>query len=271
MAFQINSNRGAMDAYNALLQTSNQTQKAQLELASQKRINSASDDTSGYRVGKEIAAKVSLMKSAMSNVSSAKSLLSTAESALSSINDLLIEIKGKISAGTDPTKNTTALANDIIALGDEISSIFTNTKFNDTALLSGSALPASSNFSFKTGETENTTINFGVLNTLSLASISGSTGVVTGSTIATLDVNSLQTAVQDALGKIGNYSQRLDVKEEYLSSAVSNAQSTVDNIFGADVAQQQLNATKGNIAQQISTTMLSQLNSAPQQLLALFR
>lgn len=274
MAFQINSNLGASAAYSALAQTSAQTQKAQLELASQKRINSVSDDTSGYRVGKELTAKVSLMKSAMSNVSSAKSLLSTAESALSNINDLLIQIKGKVSAGTDPTKNTTSLASDIIALGDEINSIFTNTKFNDTSLLSagaGGTVPSGSNFIFKTGETENTTINFGTMNTLSLASISGASNVVTGSTVSTLSVDTLQTAVQDALGKIGNYSQRLDVKEQYLSAAVTNAQSTVDNIFGADVAQQQLDATKGNIAQQISTTMLAQLNSAPQQLLGLFR
>ena len=277
MAFQINSNLGAQDAYNALAKTTAETQKAQLQLASQKRINSVSDDTSGYRVGKELSAKVDLMKSAMANVSSAKSYLSTAESALSSINDLLIEIKGKISAGTDPTKNQTSLANDIKALGDEISAIFTNTKFNDTSILSGGtgsgAYTATS--TFKTGETENTTIAFGTMNTLSLASITtGGSGAVDGSAthaITSLSVDSLQSAVQDALGKIGNYQQRLDVKEQYLTSAVSNAQSTIDSLFGADVAQEQLQATKGNIAQQISTTMLSQMNSAPQQLLQLFR
>ena len=275
MAFQINSNLSAVDAYNALLQTTNDTQAAQLQLASQKRINSVGDDTSGYRVGKELSAKVSLMKSAMSNVSSAKSILSTAESALSSINDLLIQIKGKISAATDPTKNQTSLANDIKALGDEISAIFSNTKFNDTALLSGSTLPSSGNFVFKTGESENTTVNYGTLNTLDLSSITSTgTGAVDGTSthaITSLSVDSLQTAVQDALGKIGNFTQRLDVKEQYLTAAVTNAQSTVDGIFGADIAQQQLIAAKGNIAQQISTTMLAQLNAQPQQLLRLFQ
>jgi len=274
MAFQINSNLGAMEAYNALKQTSYQTQKAQLQLASQKRINSVADDTSGYRVGKELTAKVSLMKAAMTNISSAKSLLSTAESALSNINDLLIQIKGKISDSFDPTKNQTSLANDIKALGDEISAIFTNTKFNDTALLSASS-GYSASFTFKTGETENTTVNFGTMNTLSLSSITtGGSGAVDGTStnpISTLSVDTLQTAVQDALGKIGNYTQRMDVKEQFVSSALSNAKSTVDGIFGADIAQQQLNATKGNIASQISTTMLAQLNSAPQQLLGLFR
>ncbi len=274
MAFQINSNMGATAAYNALRQTSAQTQKAQLQLASQKRVNSVGDDTSGYRVGKELTAKVSLFKAAMTNISSAKNLLSTAESALSSINDLLIQIKGKISDSFDTTKNQTSLANDIKALGDEISAIFTNTKFNDTALLSA-ASGYSAAFTFKTGETENTTVNFGTMNTLSLASIStGGTGAVDGTSthaISSLSVDSLQTAVQDALGKVGNFSQRMDVKSEFVSTAMANAKSTVDGIFGADIAQQQLNATKGNIASQISTTMLAQLNSAPQSLLGLFR
>lgn len=272
MAFTINGNLGAMDAYNALLQTTQQTQAAQLQLASQKRINSVADDTSGYRVGKELQSKISLMQSAVTNVDSAKSLLSTAESALSSINDLLIQIQGKVAQANDPTKNLTSLSNDINSLGNEISAIFSNTVFNSTALLSGS-VPSGANFTFQTGVTsggtELTTINFGTMSTLSLASISGSGATPTN--ITSIDVTSLQSAVQDALGSIGNYTQRLNVKEDYLNSAISNAQSTVDRLFGADVAKEQLANTQGQIAQQISTTMLSQLNSAPQQLLRLFQ
>lgn len=269
MAFSINGNVGATQAYNALLSTSNSTQSAQLQLASQKRINNVSDDTSGYRVSKEMESKIALMNSAASNVDSAKSLLSTAESALSSINDLLIQIQGKVSQATDPTKNLTSLAADINSLGNEISAIFTNTQFNATALLSGSTVPTSANFVFQTGASEKTTINFGTLNTLSLASISGTGASATN--IVSISVSNLQTAVQNALGSIGNFTQRLDVKADYLTSAISNAQSTVDRLTGADVAKEQLDNTKGQIAQQISTTMLSQMNSAPQQLLSLFR
>lgn len=284
MAFSITGNYAAQQAYNSLATSQASTQKAQLELASQKRINSASDDTSGYRVSSELKTKVDMMKSAMANVESAKSFLSTGESALSSINDLLTQIKGKIADATDPTKNQTALANDIKALGDEISSIFTNTKFNDTSILSGTSVSTSMNSVFQTGAdtTDKTTVNFistaaGYLNSLDLSSITsaGGTAVDGTSTHAisalTTSIDNIQSTVQDALGSIGNYTQRLNVKSDYLTSAMSNAQSTIDNLTGADVAQQQLNATKDNIAQQISTTMLSQLNSAPQQLLSLFR
>jgi len=273
MAFTINGNMGAMDAYNALAQTQSQTQSAQLQLASQKRINSVADDTSGYRVSKELESKISLMNSAVTNVDSAKSLLSTGESALSSVNDLLIQIQGKISQASDPTKNLTSLASDINSLGNEISAIFANTVFDSTALLSGSSVPSGQNFVFQTGVTatgtELTTINFGNMSTLNLASISGSGASATN--VASLDVSGLQSAVQNALGSIGNYTQRLNVKEDYLNSAISNAQSTVDRLTGADVAKEQLASTQGQIAQQISTSMLSQLNSAPQQLLKLFQ
>ncbi len=273
MAFSVYGNMGASEAYNSLLQVQQQTQAAQLQLASQKSINKVSDNTSGYRVGKELEAKIALYQSAQSNVQSAQSLLSTAETALSSINDLLNQIQGKVAQASDPTKNLTSLANDINSLGNEISAVFSNTVFDSTALLSGGSVPSGANFVFQTGVTasgtEMTTINFGTMSTLNLGSISG-TGA-TASNITSIDVSSLQTAVQNALGSIGNYEQRLSVKSDYINSAISNAQSTVDQIFGADVAKEQLASTQGQIAGQIATTMLSQLNSAPQQLLRLFQ
>ena len=110
MSFQINTNLDALKAYNALATVNSQTSKAQLRLASQKRINSVADDTSGYRVGKELEGKVALMKAAQGNIGSAKNILSTAESALSNINDLLTQIKGKVLDASDPTKNLGALA-----------------------------------------------------------------------------------------------------------------------------------------------------------------
>ena len=130
-------------------------------------------------------------------------------------------------------------------------------------------MPASNNFVFQTGETEKTTINFGTLNNISLASIS-SNGA-TSANIAALSVSTIEDSVNDALGKIGNYIQRLNVKDEYLTNAISNATSSVSRLFDADMAMEQLNATKGQIGQSISTSMLAQLNLQPQNLLALFQ
>ncbi|MFA3783815.1 flagellin [Melioribacteraceae bacterium 4301-Me] len=263
--FQINTNVEALKAYNALAKVNAQAAKAQLRLASQKRINSVADDTSGYRVGKELEAKVSVMKAAQGNIGAAKDLLATAESALSNINDLLIQVKAKVADANDPSKNLTAIANDVVALGNEISSIFTNTKFNDTALLSGTGY--SSSFTFQTGVSESTTVNFGTLNTIDLSTITGATS----SSVSTLNVDTIISTIQDALGSIGNYTQRFDVKNDYLTAAISNATASVSRLFDADVALEQLNATKAQIGSQVATAMLAQLNSQPQNILALFR
>jgi flagellin len=227
------------------------------------------DDTSGYRVGKELEGKINLMNSAKSNIGSAKDLLATAESALSSINDLVNRIKGKVADANDPTKNLTAIANDVNALGDQISSIFTNTKFNDTALLSGASLPAGANFTFKTGISETTTINFGTLNSTDLTTFSD--GGANTSNVKSIDVSTLETNIQDALGKIGTMQQRLDVKTEYLTSAITNATASVSRLFDADMAMEQLHASKASIGSQVATSMVAQLNSSPQSILSLFR
>ena len=76
MAFSIYGNSSATQAYNSLLTTTNATQKAQLELASGKSINSAADNTSGFRVSSELQTKISLMNSASANVSNAAKLVS---------------------------------------------------------------------------------------------------------------------------------------------------------------------------------------------------
>lgn len=263
--FKINTNVGALNAYNALAKVNHQTEKASLRLATQKRINSVSDDTSGYRVGKELQGKVTLMKASQGNIGSAKDMLSTAESALSAINDLINQIKGKVADSIDPSKNQSSLASDVVALGNEISSIFSNTKFNDTVLLSGSSYSAG--FSFRTGVEETTSVNFGTMNTLDISSLTGATSA----SVSTVSVSTIETAVQNALGSIGNFSQRLDVKDEYLTAAISNATASVSRLFDADMAMEQLNATKGQIGGQVATSMLAQMNTAPQGILALFR
>ncbi|MDH7603912.1 MAG: flagellin, partial [Melioribacter sp.] len=79
------------------------------------------------------------------------------------------------------------------------------------------------------------------------------------------------TNVRNALLRIGNLRQTLDSREEYLTAAIANNTATISNIFDADVAMEQLNATKGQIGAQIATAMVAQMNTAPQQVLSLFR
>ena len=77
--------------------------------------------------------------------------------------------------------------------------------------------------------------------------------------------------VSAQLSKVGSLSARLTFKEDQIAIAQVNVESSYNRIMNADMAMEQLEATKFSILQQTSTTMLAQANTAPQGVLALFR
>ncbi|RJP56728.1 MAG: flagellar biosynthesis protein FliC [Ignavibacteriales bacterium] len=282
-SFKIASNIGALEAYNALAKLNSQTQKAQLRLATQKRINSVADDTSGFNIGKSLESKVALMQAAQKNVGSAKDMLATAESQLVSIRDMITQIRAKVADSGNAAADLSALASDVRAIADEINSAITNTKFNNTELLTStsSAAGAGGGMKFQTGVATNDqlTVTFAENVAINAEILSDAIGNSDdGDLIATRDnfesletsLNNFESSVSGALGKIGNFLQRLDTKDEFLTSAVSNSQASVSRLFDADVALEQLNATKSSIGAQAATAMLAQLNMSPQQVLQLF-
>ncbi|MGB8321244.1 MAG: flagellin, partial [Ignavibacteriaceae bacterium] len=252
------------------------------------------DDTSGYAVGKSLDQKVQLMTSAQRNVGSAQDLLSTAESQLTSVKDLITSIKAKIADSSNPATDNTKISGDIKALATEIANIFSTTKFNDTKLLTSLS---STQFNFQTGADSTDKMSLDYFNNAS-GSLSGdvtlSTSAFTVNSIGTagyaaltqlatagttaISIGSLsafiatfENTVDESISKVGNYEQRLTIKNDFLTAAIANSSASVSRLFDADVAKEQLNATKGQIMQQVATSMLSQLNAQPQNLLSLFR
>ncbi|MCP5063222.1 MAG: flagellar biosynthesis protein FliC [Ignavibacteriae bacterium] len=290
-SFRINTNVGALKAYSALAKLNNDSQKAQLRIASQKRINNVADDTSGFNVGKSLDSKVRIMESAQRNVGSAQDMLATAESQLISVKDIITGIRAKIADASNPVSDNSAIAKDIQAIADELASAFGSTKFNDTSLLQSVSGGAGAGFTFQTGvsTTDTVVIDYGNVSGAALvgtvATTSFTTDVeglstevaadlealkgVTSTTISDLDIDDLEAAVDASLGAIGNYSQRLDSKQEFLTSAISNSKSAYSRLFDADMAMEQLNATKAQIGSQAATSMFSQMNFAPQGVLQL--
>jgi flagellin len=284
MSFRINTNVDALTAYQALAKANQDTATAQLRIATGKRINKVADDTSGFQIGTSLNGKISVMQAAQNNVSGAQNLLSTAEGSLLSVNDLLTKIEGKLSDATNPTADRASIASDITSLSQELTNVLGSTKFNNTSLLTGGG-DAEKGFVFQVGNnyTDRMTLDFASsiatsasngFNTSVSNFLKVSMSSVTDSaTMTTLQANlsTLKSAVTAALGKIGNFSQRLDIRNDTLNVSISNAQSTVSRLFDADTALEQLNATRSSIIGQAATSMLSQLNTAPQQVLSLFK
>lgn len=86
-------------------------------------------------------------------------------------------------------------------------------------------------------------------------------------------MDSIDTAIDEVtegLSYIGAMVNRMSYQEDSLSVAKANTEAAHSRIVDADMAWEQLEATKLQILQQTATSMLSQANMAPQSVLALF-
>jgi len=101
---------------------------------------------------------------------------------------------------------------------------------------------------------------------------SGGNAVDTQSNAQTF-MGNIDTAIENVtkgLSYIGAQVNRMTYQEDSLSVAKANTEAAHSRIVDADMAFEQLEATKMMILQQTATSMLSQANSAPQSVLALF-
>ncbi len=84
----------------------------------------------------------------------------------------------------------------------------------------------------------------------------------------------VETAINQVntnLSKIGALTSRLNFKEDQISTSQINVEASYNRIMNANMAEEQVNASKLLILQQTATAMLAQANAAPQFLLSLFK
>ena len=274
---RINTNISAQQAYSALNAISREHGIHQLRLATGKRINSASDDPSGYVISKKMEARMRAMSSAVDNVGDAQSVYGVAEGGYQTIADILVTIKEKqarAANGARGDNELNAIASEINSLAAEIDDIVTSIKFNGVSLFSVDASGNKYDVVFQVGEslTETLSVAFSAdVSSSALFSVVATAGSIVSTDIAGLLVDEAINTVNVEIGKIGANVNRLTIKESNLTTAITNTEAAKSRIMDADVAKEQIQVSKLQILQQTSTTQLAQANSAPQNFLSLFK
>ncbi len=271
---RINTNVGAMNAFNALSRVNSKIGSVQMRLASGKRINSAGDDPAGYTIGKKLEARSKSLSAALNNVGELKNILSVAEGGLQSINDLLVGIKEKAiqaANGSYGSEELNAIVTQVQDSLNEIDDIISETKFNGTQLLNN----------VFTGKVFQTGADGGDSMTVSLSAsidsadfgLNSIDSTAFNSTNISTTLDSLDSAIStlsQELQYVGSLTSRLDVKEQTLLTSITNTDAAASRIMDADMAKEQLEMTKLQILQQTSTIQLAQANAMPQGVLQLF-
>ena len=295
---RIATNIAALQSLNSLQNINNKLGIAQLRLSTGKRINSAADDAAGLTIATKFDFKAKGLGQVLANIADAKSLISVAEGHLNNINDILTKMKTKATQAANDTLGTderTAITNELKQLNTQIDNEVRQAMWAGAPLLAGKgeavAGATAQVFNFQVGVGTGTAdkMTFGIANQVFGAGTSGNVGTSFDSaglavTVATTTLGSQASAnvfmtavdaaslkVSEGLSYIGAIVNRLDYQEASLSVAKVNTEASWNRIMNADMAFEQLEATKYQILQQTAVTMLAQANMGPQAILGLFR
>ncbi|AME22811.1 flagellin N-terminal helical domain-containing protein [Burkholderia sp. PAMC 26561] len=186
----INSNINSLVAQQNLNGTQSALSSAITRLSSGKRINSAADDAAGQAIASRMTTQINGLNQGVSNANDGVSMTQTASSGLNQITDNLQRIRQlavQASSGSLSTSDQAALQKEVTQRIAEVNRIASQTQYNGTNVLDGSA----GNVSFQVGANVGQTISIDLSNGVSAAKLGG--GVPqSGSTIGSITGVSLK-------------------------------------------------------------------------------
>ncbi|MFM0480725.1 flagellin [Paraburkholderia strydomiana] len=195
----INSNINSLVAQQNLSGSQSALSQAITRLSSGKRINSAADDAAGLAISTRMQTQINGLGQGVSNANDGVSLIQTASSALSSLTSSLQRIRTlavQASTGTMSSSDQAALQKEVAQQIQEVNRIASQTTYNGTNILDGSA----GIVGFQVGANVGQTINLDLSKSMSAASL-GSGSLATGQlagTISGLDIDKTTGAAATA-------------------------------------------------------------------------
>jgi flagellin len=286
----LHTNAAALSAQNSITRTQNSLSTSMTRLSTGYRINSAMDDAAGLQIATRLKTQTSGMGVAMRNTQNSISLMQTAEGALDETTNILNRMKDlatQAADGSSTAADQTAMQKEFNTLSDELSNIFSNTKFGGTALFNsaGGKLTTALTFQIGADSSETMTGDFTTeLTQVGTDIVAAATGFVTTGTgaaagteltaTANATIGTLTTAI-DSVGalrsKLGAVSNRLDHVYNNLSNISTNTKNASGRIMDVDFASESATMTSSQMLLQAGTAMLKQTNSQSSLVLSLLQ
>jgi flagellin len=276
MGLRIYNNVEAANAHRNLTQTNNAVGKAMERLSSGMRINRAADDAAGLAVSEIMRSQIRGNNVASRNAEDGISLVQVADATMGTATDMLQRMRDlavQASNGTLTDAQRLNLDKEVQQVLTEINKVGTDTEFNGIKILAGSVATAASAVTLQIGASGSQTIAF-TIGTVSTSDLGISGLAVSSQASASAAIASIDAAISTlstARANMGAIQNRLEQTITRLGVTAENLQAAESRIRDADMAQEMIAFTKHQILQQSGTAMLSQANSAPQNVLQLLR
>lgn len=270
----VNTNVGAMIALQSLNAINSDLLTVQRRISTGLRVSSVKDDPATWAIAQNQRAESRALDAVKASLQRGQSIADVAIAGAESISDLLMQMKEKALAASDPTitaADKALLSEDYIALRKQIDRVATNATFGGVSLISsGSA----GNVRSLANSSASSTIDVDHVDLSTTGGAISGTLVDLSGAISTADLTAIDTAlkaVNAATAKFGVGAKALDIHLTFVGKQQDVIDAGVGRLVDADLAKESARLQALQVKQQLAITALGIANSAPSMLLQLFR
>ena len=286
MAQVINTNIYSLNAQRNLNNTSLALQTSLQRLSSGLRINSAKDDAAGLAIASRFTSQIRGYNQGVRNAADAISLAQTAEGAYDEMSNNLQRIRELSVQAANATNSSTdrqVIQTEIDDLKAEIERV-SHTQFNGVEVIG----PDAGSYYFQVGPNGDKLVDGITVNTVDITAQSQFTAIQALDAAVYTKGDTIEQMTDQALsllGRVDNLLQVINTQRAILGATQNRFDSVIRNgqniaeqlsasrsrIQDADFAKETAALTKAQILQQAGTTVLSQANAIPQNVLQLLQ
>jgi len=270
----VNTNVGAMIALQSLNAINGELNTVLRRISTGQKVSSARDDPATWAIAQTQRAESRALTSVMGSLQRGQSIADVALSGAETISDLLLQMKEKALAASDPTLSATdkaALSEDYVALRKQIDRAASTAEFGGVNLISSGSAGAVRALTNASGSST-LDIDHVDLSTTGGA-ISGTVADLTGAIGATelANIDSAIRSVNAAAAKFGTGAKSLDRHLTFVGKQQDVIDAGVGRLVDADLARESARLSALQVQQQLAVMALGIANRGPSMLLQLFR
>jgi flagellin len=273
----VNTNLGALNAYNNVNNTDMAMSQAISQLSSGLKIQTAADNPAGYVTAEALQSQSNGYSTAISNAQNGVSLIQTASGALNQIASILQTMNSlALSSANGATNDSSSLAanqQEFAALQSEIDQIANTTSFGQTNLLDGTFTGQTLQVGAFNSTNDQVTLSISSVSTssLSIASASVSIGSATAAQAAVSAVQAAISTVATEEASVGATQNQLQAIVSNLTVGQQNLQAAYSGLVDVNFAQETTAYSTDQILMQSGVAMLSQAQQTPSMVLKLLQ
>lgn len=276
MSNSVHSNASALVALQNLNQINDRMSAVQNRISTGLKVQGAKDNAAVWAIAQNQRADMGALEAVKTSLDRATSLADVSLAAGESISDLILQMRQKVVAASDPSQSPESRAaydDEFQALIRSVQQFADSASFDGVNLLDGSQ---SASLQFLANVDAGDTIamdphNFTTVAAPGLGFAGLSLLTTAGATAARTVVDNALTAVNSGLAELGAQAKQIETHNTFITKLMDSLETGVGKLVDADLARESARMQALQVQQQLGAQSLSLANQAPQILLSLFR